>query len=81
MVINYHGKTHNHTHTPQMPISAQQWRISVGQVNASRFLRPRVTGQPKMKVTSVDVLLFILTALLGVILSGDGGRGTRERSE
>ena len=71
-----------HINTPQMPISAQQWRVSVGQVNASRSLRPHVTGQPKMKLTSWDVLLFILTVVLGaLLLSGDGGRGTGERSE
>ena len=70
-----------YTHTPQMPISTQQWRLAVGKVNASRSLRPHVTGQPKMKLTSVDVLLFILTAPLGAILSGDGGRRTGERSE
>ena len=64
-----------------MPISAEQWRLTVGRVNASRSLRPRVTGQPKMKLTSLDVFLFTLTALLGAILSGDGGRGTIERSE
>ena len=45
-----------------------------------------MTGQPKMKLTSWDVLLFVLTALLGAILlgailSGDGGRVTSERSE
>ena len=78
--INFQGKTHTHTHIPQMPISAQQWRVAVGQANASRSLHHRVTGQPKMKWTSLDVLLFILTTLLGAILSGDGGRGTRERS-
>ena len=81
-VCNYHGKTHTHTHTSQMPISAQQWRMAVGQGNASRSLRPHVTGKPKMKLTSWDVLVFILTALLGaILLSGDGGRGTRGRSE
>ena len=64
-----------------MPISAQQWRLAVGQVNASRSLWPHVTGQPKMKLTSLDVLLFILTALLGAILSGDGGRRIGEKSE
>ena len=64
-----------------MPISAQQWRLAVGQANASRSLCPCVTGQPKMKWTSLDVLLFILTTLLGAILSGDGGRGIGERSE
>ena len=64
-----------------MPISAQQWRLTVGRVNASQSLRPRVTGQPKMKLTTLEVFLFILTALLGAILSGDGGRGTKERSE
>ena len=75
----YHIK---HTHIPQMPISAQQWRVSVGRANASRSLRPHVTGQPKMKLTSWDVLLFILTVLLGtILLSADGGRGTGERSE
>ena len=69
------------THTLQMPISAQQWRVAVGQVNAYRSLRPHVTGQPKMKLTSLDVLLFILTALLGATLSGDGGGETGEKSE
>ena len=64
-----------------MPISAQQWRLAVGQANASRSLWPLVTGQPKMKLTSLDVLLFILTALMGATLSGDGGRGTGENSE
>ena len=72
---------HVYTQDPQMPISAQQWRLAVGQANAFRSIQPRVTGQPKMKLTSLDVLLFILTALLGVILSGDGGRGTGEKSE
>ena len=69
-------------HTPQMPISAQQWRVAVGRINASQSLRPRVTGQLKMKLTSWDVLLFILTALLGaIVLSGDGGRRAGEKSE
>ena len=27
-----------------MPISAQQWRVAVGRVNASRTLRPFLTG-------------------------------------
>ena len=84
--INYHGKTHMHTHIPQMPISAQQWRVAVGQANASRSLRPCVTGQPKMKLTSWNILLFVLTSLLGAILLGatlskDGGRETSEKSE
>ena len=71
-----------HIHTLQMPISAQQWRLGVGRANASRSLRPQVTGQPKMKLTSWDVLLFILIALLGpILLSVDGGRETGERSE
>ena len=93
ITINYHGKTH--THIPQMPISAQQWRVVVGQANASRSLRPRVIGQPKMKLTSLDVFLFNLTALLGAkllgaillgaillgaILSKDGERETSEKS-
>ena len=30
-----------------------------------------VSGQPRIKLTSLDVFLFILTALLGAILSGD----------
>ena len=78
MGFNYRGNTH----TPQMPISAQQWRLAVGQTNASRSLRPHVTGQPKMKLTSWDILLFILTVLLeGILLSGNGGRGTGQRSE
>ena len=64
-----------------MPISAEQWRLAVGRANACRSLQPRVTGQPKMKLTSLDVFLFILTALLGAILSGDAGRTTGERSE
>ena len=80
-----------HTHIPQMPISAQQWRLAVGQANASRSLRPCVTGQPKMKLISWDVLLFVLTSLLGAILLGailleailskDGGKETSEKSE
>ena len=72
-----------HIHTPQMPISAQQWRNAVGRVNASRSLRPRVTGQPRMKLTltSLDILVFILTTLLGAILSNIGGREAGERSE
>ena len=87
--INYHGKTH--THIPQMPISAHQWRLAVGQANASRSLRPCVTGQPKMKLTSLDILLFVLTSLLGAILLGAillgatlskyGGRETSQKSE
>ena len=74
-----------------MPISAQQWRLAVVQANASRSLRPCVTGQPKMKWMSWDILLFILTSLLGAILLGaillgatlskDGGRETSEKSE
>ena len=79
---SYHGKTH--THTPQMPISAQQWRLAVGRANASRSLRPQVTGQPKMKLTSWHILIFILNALLGailVLLSVNGVRGTGDRSE
>ena len=83
--------TVKHTHIPQMPISAQQWRLAVGQANASRSLRPYVTGQPKMKLTSWDVLLFILTSLQGAILleailmgatlSKDSGREMSEKSE
>ena len=74
--------THIHTHKPQMPISAQQWRLAVGRANASRSLTPQVTGQPKMKLTKWNILMFIVTVLLGTImLSGDGGRGTGEKSE
>ena len=83
--INYHGKTHMHTHIPQMPISAQQWRLAVGQANAFRSFRPCVIGQPKMKLTLWEVL-FVITSLLGAILLGaipskDGGRETSEKSE
>ena len=72
---------HTHIHIPQMPISAQQWRLAVGRVNASQSLQSRVTGQPKMKLTSLHILLCILTALLGAVLYGDGGKRTGERSE
>ena len=66
-----------------MPISTQQWRLAVGRINASRSFRPHVIGQPKMKLTTWDMLLFILTVLLGAILqlSVDGGRGTGESGE
>ena len=50
-----------------------------------------MTGQPKMKLTSWDVLLFILTSLQGAILleailmgatlSKDSGREMSEKSE
>ena len=52
----------------QMPISAEQWRVSVGQGNASRSLRPRVTSQSKRKLTPWDILVFFFTALLGAVL-------------
>ena len=78
IINNYHDKTH--AHKPQMPISAQQWCLAVGRFNASRSLRPLVTGQPKMKLTSWRILIFILNVVL-VLLSVDGGKGTRERSE
>ena len=65
-----------------MPISAQQWRLAVGQSNASHSLRLHVTGKPKMKLTIWNVLLFIFTVLLGaILLSEDGGRETGQRSE
>ena len=51
-----------------MPISAQQWRVSVGQANASRSLQYHMTGQPKIKWTPLDALFFLLTALLGALL-------------
>ena len=79
---HFNMATHIHAHKPQMPISAQQWRLAVGSANASRSLRPQVTGQPKMKLTKWNILLFMLTVLLGaILLSGEGGRGTGERSE
>lgn len=65
-----------------MPISAQQWRLAVGQSNASHSLRLHVTGKPKMKLTIWNVLLFIFTVLLGaILLSEDCGRETGQRSE
>ena len=45
-----------------------------------------MTGQPKMKLTLWDILLFVLTSLLGAILLGatlskDGEKETSEKSE
>lgn len=51
-----------------MPISAEQWRVSVGRVNASRSLKPCVTGQFRRKLTSWDELFFFITAILGAVL-------------
>ena len=79
ITINCIGKA---THTPQMPISAQQWRVAVGRINASQFLWPHVTDQPKTKLTSWEVICFILTALLGaLLLSRYDGKATGKRSE
>ena len=64
---------HN-THTSQMPISTQQWRVAVGQVNASQSIW--------RKMTAMGIFLFFLTALLGaILLLGNGGRGTGQMSE
>lgn len=65
---------------PQMPICAQQWRVAVGQVNASKSLRPCINSQPKRKVTSIGIIFFFLTALLEAILLLSGG-GAGQMSE
>ena len=69
---------HVHTRTAQMPISAEQWRVSVGLVDASRSLRPRVTCQPKTNLTWTCLLTALLVA---VLLTGNGLRGTGSGSE
>ena len=69
-------------HTSQMPISAQQWRVAVGQVNASQSIWPCISRQPKRKMTAMGIFLFFLTALLGaILLLGNGGMGTGQMSE
>ena len=60
-----------------MPISAEQWRASVGAANASR--RP---FQPKRRWPCWEVFLCLLAALLvSTLLPGGGWRGTGSRSE
>ena len=60
-----------------MPISAEQWRASVGAANASR--RP---FQPKKRWPCWEVFLCLLAALLvSTLLPGGGWRGTGSRSE
>jgi len=61
----------------KMPISAEQWRASVGAANASR--RP---CQPKRRLQCWEVFLRILVALLvSTLLPGGSGRGIASRSE
>ena len=83
-----HAHTHTHTHTPpdtytpqymythilKMPISAEQWRASVGAVNASR--RP---CQSNKRWMCWEVFLLLLTALLvSTLLPGGGWRSRSE---
>ena len=75
---------HSYTHTPthiypllKMPISAEQWRASVGAANASR--RP---FQVKRRWPCWEVFLCLLAALLvSILLPGGGWKGTGSRSE
>ena len=76
-----HTYTHTHPHlhifTTKMPISAEQWRASVGAANASR--RP---FQPKRRWPCWEAFLCLLAALLvSTLLPGGGWRGTGSRSE
>ena len=60
-----------------MPISAEQWRASVGAVNASR--QP---CQSNKRWMCWEVFLLLLTALLvSTLLPGGGWRGAGSRSE
>ena len=77
-----HTPTHIHTHSHiysllKMPISAEQWRASVGAANASR--RP---FQIKRRWPCWEVFLCLLAALLmSTLLPGGGWRGTGSGSE
>ena len=77
-----HTHTLPHTYTPQymythilkMPISAEQWRVSVGAINASR--RP---CQSNKRWMCWEVFLLLLTALLvSTLLPGGGWRSRSE---
>ena len=57
-----------HIHTFQMPISVEQWRVSVGIANASQSLRSHVTRQSMRNLAPWNILLILLTAPLGAIL-------------
>ena len=86
LLISHPTLPPTHTYTPQymythilkMPISAEQWRASVGAVNASR--RP---CQSNKRWMCWEVFLLLLTALLvSTLLPGGGWRGTAgSRSE
>ena len=66
-----------YTHILKMPISAEQWRVSVGAMNASR--RP---CQLNKRWMCWEVFLLLLTALLvSTLLPRGGWRGTGSRSE
>ena len=65
-----------------MPISNQQWHVSIGLASASQLPRICVTRQPKRKLTPWDILVFALTILLGaILLLGDGGIGMEQTSK
>ena len=74
-----HMHTHIHspnmyTHILKMPISAEQWRVSVGAINASR--RP---CQSNKRWMCWEVFLLLLTALLvSTLLPGGGWRSRSE---
>ena len=65
-----------------MLIRFQQWRASVGRVNASWSPRSSVTEQQRIKSTSRDIFLLNVTASLEtILLTGRGRRGTGQRGE
>ena len=70
-------------HTFQIPISNQQWHVSIGLPSASQISRICVTSQHKRKLIPWDTLVFLLITLLGVILllEDDCGIGMEQMSE
>ena len=70
-------------HTFQMPISNQQWQVSIGLPSAYQISRICVTSQHKRKLIVWDTMVFLLITLLGVILllEDDCGIGMEQMSE
>ena len=62
-----------------MPVSPKKWRVSVGLARASQSIQPCCTSQPNKKWTSWDTTFF--TFLEAILLPGDDGRETEQRSE
>ena len=65
-----------------MPISNQQWHVSIGLASTSQFSLICVTRQPKRNFIPWNILIFVLTILLGaVLLLGDGEIGMEQMSK